>query len=91
MTEGDMPNPEKPAADPTRGRLGAAGLIAIAVLAGFLIASIFYAVHSWDSLSDVSMPTMGWVYMILGGVVTLIVGAGLMALIFYSSRKGRDF
>ena len=91
MTEGVMPDPEKPASDPTRGRLSPAGLIAIMVMAGFLIASILYAVHSWNSLSDVSMPAMGWLFMIVGGIVTLAVGGGLMALIFYSSRKGRDF
>jgi hypothetical protein len=37
------------------------------------------------------MPATGWVFMIMGAVVTLLVGAGLMALVFYSSRKGRDF
>jgi hypothetical protein len=37
------------------------------------------------------MPAMGWFFMIVGGIVTLAVGGGLMALIFYSSRKGRDF
>jgi hypothetical protein len=91
MAEGAMSNPEKPASDPTRGRLSPAGVVAIVVMVGFLIASLLYAVHSWNSLSGVSMPVMGWVFMIMGVVVTLAVGAGLMALVFYSSRKGRDF
>jgi hypothetical protein len=28
---------------------------------------------------------------VLGVVVTILVGSGLMALLFYSSRSGRDF
>jgi hypothetical protein len=86
-----MPDAEKPVPDPTQGRIGPAGWVAIVVLLGFLAGTMVYAAHAWNSLSDVSMPVMGWVFMILGVVVTLIVGAGLMALVFYSSRKGRDF
>jgi len=86
-----MPDPEKPASDPTRGQFGPAGWIAIVVLAGFLVGAILYAAHTWNSLAGVSMPAMGWIFMILGVVVTLALGGGLMALVFYSSRKGRDF
>ena len=32
----------------------------------------------------------GWLAMILGIVFTLVVGCGLMALMFYSSRHGYD-
>ena len=86
-----MPDPENPAPDPTRGRLGPAGWIAVVVLVGFLMGAILYAAHTWNSLSGVSMPVSGWIFMVMGAVVTLVVGAGLMALVFYSSRKGRDF
>ena len=86
-----MPNPEKPDPDPTQGRIGPAGWVAIVVLLGFLAGTMVYAAYAWNSLSDVSMPAMGWFFMIMGVVMTLIVGAGLMALVFYSSRKGRDF
>ena len=37
-----------------------------------------------------SMSTSGWIAMILGIVATLGLGIGLMALVFYSSRQGRD-
>ena len=37
-----------------------------------------------------SMSTSGWIAMILGSVATLGLGIGLMALVFYSSRQGRD-
>jgi hypothetical protein len=36
------------------------------------------------------MPLSGWLAMILGIVFTLVIGVGLMALVFYSSRKGHD-
>lgn len=63
--------------------------VVIAVLSAFLIAVavVFYLV--W-STSDTSMPTAGYLAMTLGVIFSLIVGVGLMALIFYSSRKGYD-
>jgi hypothetical protein len=36
------------------------------------------------------MPTWGWLMMGLGIFFTLLVGGGLMALVFYSSRAGFD-
>jgi hypothetical protein len=36
------------------------------------------------------MSTTGWIAMVFGILVTLALGTGLMALIFYSSRHGRD-
>jgi hypothetical protein len=72
-------------------RVGAAGWIAVVVLAGFLVGAILYAVHIWNVLAAVSMPPLGWLFLVLGTVFTLAVGAGLMALLFYSSRAGKDF
>jgi hypothetical protein len=36
------------------------------------------------------MPAWGWLMMRLGIFCTLLVGGGLMALVFYSSRAGFD-
>ena len=36
------------------------------------------------------MPAAGYVAMTLGIVFSLVVGCGLMALLFYSSRHGYD-
>jgi hypothetical protein len=36
------------------------------------------------------MPAGGYVMIVLGVVISLIVGCGLMALMFYSSRRGYD-
>jgi hypothetical protein len=74
-----------------RNPIGPAGWLAIAVLGGFLVWAIWYAIHTWSQMSGVGISTAGWIFMTLGIVVTFAVGAGLMGLVFYSSRKGRDF
>ena len=71
-------------------RLSIAGWVALAVLLGLLAAAIWYAVHAWLALSGVAMSGMGWLFLGLGIVVTIGVGAGLMALVFYSSRHDYD-
>ena len=71
-------------------KLGPAGWFAIAVLLGFLAAAIVYAVHAWNAMSGVGISTAGWIFMGLGVVVTVVVGGGLMALVFYSSRHNYD-
>jgi hypothetical protein len=38
----------------------------------------------------VGIPAIGWIFLVAGVIVTLLVGGGLMALLFYSSRKGKD-
>ena len=79
-------------ADQSRsGPLGIAGWIALFCLFGFLVGAIWYAVHAWGMLGGVGISSAGWVFLVLGVVVTILVGSGLMALLFYSSRKGRDF
>ena len=71
-------------------KIGGAGWTAILVLSAFLVVAIAYAVHGWSRVGAVGIPPMGWAFLIAGIVLTLVVGGGLMALIFYSSRKGHD-
>jgi ABC-type multidrug transport system permease subunit len=71
--------------------LGVAGWIAIVILAGFLAGGVYYAVHTWNAMAGTPIPPLGWLFMSLGAFFTLLVGGGLMALLFYSSRKGKDF
>jgi hypothetical protein len=70
--------------------LGPWGWITIVVLAGLLIAVVVYAVHAWGMLGGTNVSPMGWTFLILGVVVTVAVGAGLMALLFYSRRHHYD-
>lgn len=71
-------------------RLSGAGWIAIAVLLVLLAAAIWYAAQIWLSMSGVHMSAWGWTFLVLGVVVTTGLGAGLMALVFYSSRHNLD-
>ena len=74
----------------TAKRLGLAGWFAIVVMAGFLIWAIWYGLHVWNALPGVNISVAGWIFIALGVLVTFGLGAGLMALVFYSSREGMD-
>jgi len=82
-------NKNAPEKDP-ESRLSAGGWIALAVLAGFFIVSLWYAVKVWTSMAGVQMSGWGWLFLVLGIVVTIALGAGLMALVFYSSRHDME-
>ena len=87
-----MREPDKTEQSPQESRpLGISGWLAIVVLAGFLAGSVYYAVHTWNAMGGTTIPPLGWLFMGLGAFFTLLCGAGLMALLFYSSRKGKDF
>jgi len=59
-------------------------LIAILVAAGWL------AARTWLATEGSPISTNGYVAMTLGIVFSLVVGCGLMALLFYSNRHGYD-
>jgi hypothetical protein len=67
------------------------GIVAtFVVLFAILFAAGWYASSAWTEVSGPPMPVAGYVAMILGIVFSLVVGCGLMALVFYSSRHGYD-
>jgi hypothetical protein len=68
-----------------RGTFGLVMLVAIPLFA--ILAAAFWA---WTSLGGPPMPVTGYVALILGVVFSLVVGFGLMGLLFYSSRHGYD-
>lgn len=70
--------------------LGLAGWFAIIAMAILLIWSIWYAVHAWNALGSVEIGVTGWVFIVVGIMLTVGLGAGLMALVFYSSRHDMD-
>jgi len=72
-------------------KLNVLGTIALVVaLLAILTAAGWFAAHAWVSIEGPPMPVDGYVAMTLGIVFSLIVGCGLMALLFYSSRHGYD-
>jgi hypothetical protein len=62
----------------------------VVVLFALLGASLWWAFGLWTSLEDVDMPAGIYIAMIFGIVFSLLVGVGLMALVFYSNRAGYD-
>ena len=64
-------------------------LIAVPLLA-LLALSVWFAAAAWTRLGGGPIPLYGY-FAIVGGVLfSLLVGGGLMALVFYSSRHGYD-
>jgi hypothetical protein len=76
--------------DKRETRLSTFGVVAVLILVGLLGWAGWYAVGAWNAMSGVKMSPAGWIFMGLGAVVTFLVGAGLMALVFYSSRHDMD-
>jgi hypothetical protein len=79
-----------PDASPRWTRAGL-GLIALMIaLFAILAAAAWLVVRTWIDTSGSPMSIHGYIAMTLGIVFSLIVGCGLMGLVFYSSRYGYD-
>ena len=66
------------------------GWVVIFLLLAILVGAVFVAHYGWVLAGDVIMPAWGWWMLGLCLFFSLLVGCGLMALIFYSSRAGFD-
>lgn len=62
----------------------------LGALIGLLVVAIVVLFVGWDPEQNSAMTGRGYAAMTLGIVATLALGIGLMALVFYSSRSGRD-
>lgn len=69
--------------------LDMAKVLAIGSLLGLLAFALWAAYQQWI-LVTVDIPLWGWVALLGGAGFSLLVGFGLMALMFYSSRYGYD-
>jgi hypothetical protein len=65
-------------------------LLVIVPLLALLALSIWFAVAAWIRLGGEPIPFYGYVAIAGGVLFSLLVGGGLMALVFYSSRHGYD-
>ena len=69
------------------------GAMSYALLAGMvamLIVVVVMATLGWNSAAGTDVPPVGYAAMAAGILFSLVVGVGLMALVFYSSRAGYD-
>jgi protein-S-isoprenylcysteine O-methyltransferase Ste14 len=64
-------------------------LLLLVVLLGFLGLALSFMVSAWRG-STAQMSVHGWIALSLGVVFSVLIGCGLMALMFYSSRRGYD-
>ncbi len=71
------------------GSLGKTALVAMPLFA-ILAAAGWYAARAWISVNGPPMPATGYIAMALGVLFPLVLGCGLMALLFYSNRHGYD-
>ena len=67
-----------------------ATLAVVVPLLVILAAALWFAAGAWVCVGGPPMPATGYIAMVLGIVFSLIIGCGLMALLFYSSRHGYD-
>ena len=75
-------------AKPNAKSIGTAAIVV--VLLAILVAAALYAANAWTKVTGPPMPPDGYIAMTLGIVFSLLIGCGLMALLFYSSRHGYD-
>jgi hypothetical protein len=71
-------------------RMGVGSWIILIVLLSLLVATGVVVYLGWTLGNGADVPTSGYAAMALGLIFSLAVGFGLMALIFYSGRKGYD-
>jgi hypothetical protein len=62
----------------------------IVPLVALLVAALWFAGKAWVHFSGGDIPFYGYVAIVGGVAVSLLVGGGLMALAFYSARHGYD-
>jgi hypothetical protein len=65
-------------------------MLIILALFALLAASLWFAGAAWERLGGGAIPLYGYVAIAGGVVVSLLVGGGLMALVYYSNRHGYD-
>ena len=84
-------NKDRTSTEPTMPtRMGLGSWIILIVLLLLLVATGVVIYFGWTLANGTDVPTSGYAAMVFGVIISLAVGFGLMALIFYSSRKGYD-
>lgn len=71
-------------------RIGTGQIIILVVLTILLVLTAAWGISVWNASSGVEIGKHGWIALGLGTFFSLLIGCGLMALMFFSSRSGRD-
>ena len=62
----------------------------VVILLSLLLAATLVTFWGWQQIGEVEMSRHGLIALALGVVISFLVGAGLMTLVFFSSRRGYD-
>jgi hypothetical protein len=72
-------------------------LFVVFALVLMLVAAVGFSLHVWTSVgadadagAGGTMNGNGVAALVIGGIGSLVLGGGLMALVFFSSRRGYD-
>ena len=72
--------------DGIRARNSVAVIVAVVVL--LVVATVI--ANWWTGMVDSDISRAGWVAMGFGAIFTIVLGVGLMSLVFISNRRGYD-
>jgi hypothetical protein len=64
--------------------------LGIATACGLGLAILAVALYAWHAMADTALDTNGIIALTLGIVATMVLGAVLVGLMIYSSRRGYD-
>lgn len=64
-------------------------VIAVLLLATLALVAVVAAMV-WEGIGSTPFGAHGWIALTIGATLSLLVGGGLMALLFLSSRRGYD-
>ena len=65
-------------------------LLLIVIASCALVIITVFAINLWLQMSDVQISYNGLVAIFVGAFFTILLGAGLMSLVFFSARHGFD-
>ena len=65
-------------------------LLLIVIASCVLVIITVFAINLWLQMSDVQISYNGLVTIFVGAFFTILLGAGLMSLVFFSARYGFD-
>jgi hypothetical protein len=69
--------------------IGMGRWLATATLLGLLVFTLWVSYGLW-TMVVATVPAFVWLLLAIGGVLCIVLGGGLMALVFYSNRMGYD-
>jgi hypothetical protein len=65
-------------------------MVAVAALLGLLGAAMTVGWWAWSEMADVPISAHGWVALGLGATFSIMLGVGLMVLVWRSHKRGYD-